>query len=129
MIPTRWILHDRPAKGIKARLVAQQINDGSVQDTFAATPGSVGQVLLLYIATKKKWTVCIGDVSTAFLHAPLGEGERVYVRPPANLRKAGVWWRLTKVLYSLRAAPRMFQECTAPRMFQECIEKVLREHG
>ena len=88
--------------------------------TFAATPSSVGQKLLLYIATKKKWTVCIGDVSTAFLHAPLGEGERVYVRPLPNLRKEGVVWRLMAALYSLRAAP---------RLFQEYMEKVLLEHG
>ena len=34
VIPTRWILHDRLAKGIKARLVVQQITDGSIQDRF-----------------------------------------------------------------------------------------------
>eukprot|EP00972_Heterocapsa_arctica_P018123 2677498-Heterocapsa_arctica.AAC.1 len=65
------------------------------------------------------WVVCIGDVSTAFLHAPLG-AERVYVRPPPNLREPGVLWRLQKALYGLRAAP---------RLFQEYMEKVLLTHG
>ena len=44
VIPSRWLIHDRGGvKGIKARCVTQQINDGSLQDTFAATPSAVGQ--------------------------------------------------------------------------------------
>eukprot|EP00972_Heterocapsa_arctica_P093165 13742376-Heterocapsa_arctica.AAC.1 len=56
-----------------------------------------------------KWVACIGNVSTVFLHAPLG-AECVYVKPPPNLREPGVLWRLKKALYGLRAAPRLFQE-------------------
>eukprot|EP00972_Heterocapsa_arctica_P029251 4301713-Heterocapsa_arctica.AAC.1 len=41
VVASRWIIHDRGGvKGIKARFVAQQINDGSIADTFAATPSA-----------------------------------------------------------------------------------------
>ena len=77
--------------------MAQQINDGSLQDAFAATPSAVGQKLLLLEATRRGWLVCVGDVSTAFLHTPLGN-ERIYVRPPPNIRQGGKIWRLSKAL-------------------------------
>eukprot|EP00972_Heterocapsa_arctica_P067965 10033452-Heterocapsa_arctica.AAC.1 len=36
--------------------------------------------------------------------------DEVYVRPPCNLRRDGVIWRLKKALYRLRQAPRLFSE-------------------
>ena len=54
--------------------------------------------------------MALGDVSTAFLHAPLGPEDHVYLQPPPNKRTANVVWRLHKALYGLRAAPRLFQE-------------------
>eukprot|EP00972_Heterocapsa_arctica_P112620 16432840-Heterocapsa_arctica.AAC.1 len=44
IVTSRWIVHDRgPAKGYKARLVAREVNDGSLADTYAATPSPIGQ--------------------------------------------------------------------------------------
>eukprot|EP00972_Heterocapsa_arctica_P100629 14837316-Heterocapsa_arctica.AAC.1 len=51
----------------------------------------------------------LGDVSTAFLHAPLPAGAKVYVIPPACDRQPGKVWRM-KALYGLRQSPRLFQE-------------------
>ena len=47
LVPARWLTHRKATGVMKVRLVAQQVNDGSLQDTFAATPSSVGQRLLL----------------------------------------------------------------------------------
>ena len=68
LIPSGWLLNDRHGvKGIKARLVAQQVSDGSPQDTFAAAPSSLGQRLLPQHAVTHDWPVALGDISTAFL--------------------------------------------------------------
>eukprot|EP00972_Heterocapsa_arctica_P091483 13496596-Heterocapsa_arctica.AAC.1 len=87
IVGSRWIVHDRgPVKGYKARLVAREVNDGSLADTHAATPSPIGQRLLLLWATRNHWTVATGDVSTAFLHAPVDE--TVYIVPPTNLQQS-----------------------------------------
>ena len=90
LVPARWLLHRKPTRIVKARLVAQQVNDGSLQDTFAATPSTVGQRLLLMKSAERDWPVALGDVSTAFLHAPLEPADHIYLQPPPNLRVAKV---------------------------------------
>eukprot|EP00972_Heterocapsa_arctica_P048740 7182341-Heterocapsa_arctica.AAC.1 len=95
IVTSRWIVHDRGAvKGYKARLVAREVNDGSLADTYAATPSPIGQRLLLLWATRHRWTVTTGDVSTAFLHAPIDE--QVLIVPPVNLQQPGILWKLHK---------------------------------
>eukprot|EP00972_Heterocapsa_arctica_P093144 13739209-Heterocapsa_arctica.AAC.1 len=51
----------------------------------------------------------IGDVSTAFLHAPLPPERKFYLIPPATEHAGGELWRLRKALYGLRESPRWFQ--------------------
>ena len=113
VIPMRWLLHDRPMKGIKARMVVQDINRGGHQDTFAASPTTLGQRLLMRMSVVNGWGLVVGDVSTAFLHAPLPEGSVVLVEPPPSLKKKGYVWKLNKAVYGLRQAPRLFQEFLA----------------
>ena len=84
IVNCRWLLKQRPTD-VKARLIAQQFILGDKQDTYAATPTITGQRLLLALATRYGMTVLLGDVSTAFLLAELVD--RVYARPPANLRR------------------------------------------
>ena len=86
VIPMMWLLHDRPMKGIKARMVAQDVNLGGHQDTFAASPTTLGQCLLMRVSVVSGWGPAVGDVSTAFLHAPLPEGSVVLVDPPPSLK-------------------------------------------
>ena len=89
---------------VKARLVATQVNYGSVMDTFAATPTSVAIKMLFQRALKRGWRVFVGDVSTAFLHASLPPEDLVYVRPPPTEKSATgipfakLLWRLRKAL-------------------------------
>eukprot|EP00972_Heterocapsa_arctica_P064230 9478193-Heterocapsa_arctica.AAC.1 len=79
------------------RVVAQAFNWGDWADTFAATPTTAGQRLLLHHAAAADMEVVMGDVSTAFLHAALPEP--AYVIPPPNVRRPGVVWRLARALY------------------------------
>eukprot|EP00972_Heterocapsa_arctica_P019419 2865395-Heterocapsa_arctica.AAC.1 len=41
IVHSRWLLTDRHDRGVKARVVAQEVNKGSAQDTYAATPTNV----------------------------------------------------------------------------------------
>ena len=74
VIAMRQLLPVRPVKGIKARMVAQDVNRGGHQDTFAASPTTLGQRLLMRMSVVNGWELAVGDVSTAFLHTPLPEG-------------------------------------------------------
>jgi hypothetical protein len=48
------------------------------------------------------------DVTAAFLHAPIDEGENVYVRMPRGFSKPGYCLKLKRSLYGLRQSPRNF---------------------
>ncbi|OLQ08350.1 Copia protein [Symbiodinium microadriaticum] len=73
---------------------------------------------LLRVAALNSWTFAAGDVSTAFLNAPItggtnqdGQEVLIAVRPPSILITAGVCgpkerWLVRRALYGLRAAPR-----------------------
>ena len=89
-------------------------------NTFAATPTTAGQRLLVERAIRRGWSLHTGDVSTAFLHADLPAEAKVYIIPPPSEQREGQVWRLRKALYGLREAPRLFQEHLA---------KVLAKHG
>jgi hypothetical protein len=91
--------------------VAQQLKrQVAVDDVYAAAPTAASARLLLVIAQRRRWPVALGDVSTAFLHARIPEGDPVIIRPPPNLRKPGKLWKLVRALYGLRSSPRLFQE-------------------
>ena len=113
IVSSRWLLKQRDPSTVKARIVAQQLNTGTPMDTFAATPTTTAQRLVMLIAFSRCWGLKLGDVGTAFLHALLTAGMDVYMRPPVNLRHHGQVRRLHKALYGLRQSPRLFQEFLA----------------
>ena len=77
------------------------------------------------MALRRDWEVLFGDVSTAFLHALLDEGEDIHVEPPAEYYpnedpEMKVAWKLLRPLYGLK---------TAPKKWQDYFAKVLSELG
>lgn len=111
-----WVLALKPDGSVRSRCVCTQVKYGSELDSFAATPTVIAQRIWLLKALEKEWKVRTAAVSVAFLHSHLPEGEWIYVRPPATeISKKGIpkeklLWRLKKVLYGLRQAPKFFQE-------------------
>ena len=101
IVNSRWLFKRRDPMTINCRLVAQQLNKGAPMDTFAATPTTTAQRLVMLIGIARKLELQLGDIGTAFLHASLSPGMMVFARPPVNLRRPGYIWRLKKALYGL----------------------------
>ena len=114
VIRSRWVLR-RKEGGVKARLVVCEVNYGSWQECFAATPTTVGRLLMFRETLQRDWLLVCADVATAFLHASLPADSHIYIIPPQTEDdyKTGELWRLIKALYGLRQAPRLFQEWLA----------------
>jgi len=116
-IRTRWVLR-RKGPGCKARLVVKDLKRFESPDYFAPTPSLSSLRLLL---AHSSWNRCakpsssfvirVCDVSTAFLNAPIGDGQVVCVLPPHDVNiKEGCCWLLKKALYGLRQAPKLWAE-------------------
>ena len=70
------------------------------------------------MAMSRNWGITLGDVRTAFLHAPMS-GE-VYVWPPKEFYPNGDGlWNLKKAMYGLRQAPKLWQEHFADVMISK----------
>eukprot|EP00972_Heterocapsa_arctica_P073805 10895666-Heterocapsa_arctica.AAC.1 len=102
-IATGWVLADRGEK-VKARLVARQVNWGTWCDAFAATPRPVSIRFVQHRALANSWRVWTGDVSTAFLHAGLGQDVELVTLPPTE-KEGEHPFRLRRALYGMRKAP------------------------
>ena len=110
-IPSRWVLKAKEDE-VKARIVAQQLATSQLADVFASTPSALGLRMLLWFCLSFGWKLITGDVSTAFLHAPIPEGVKIFIIPPPNVRRRrpGMLWRLRRALYGLRHSPKYWQD-------------------
>ena len=109
-ISTRWV-HRWKGLVVKSRLCArgftQVIEDADT--IFASTPSLTTMKCLLTLALSLNWTITAGDVSTAFLHAPLEDD--IYVTPPPEYYpQGGVLWKLKKAMYGLKNSPKLWQD-------------------
>ena len=118
VIQTRWVVQPRPAAdgdtSLRARFVAkgfkQQIMDPSLE-TYASTPSHLSLRVLLILSLVNHWDVVTADISSAFLQAPIPEGELVLVKPPPELEQnPDVLWKLRKALYGLKTSPKLWQQ-------------------
>ena len=74
-----------------------------------------------------KYPLVPGDISTAFLHAKIPDGETILARPPITDRKPGGVWRLRQALYGLRNALRWFQEHLSATLEREGFIRLQNE--
>jgi hypothetical protein len=49
-----------------------------------------------------------GDITAAFVHADVEEGENIYVKMPRGFKQKGKVLKLKKTLYGLHQSPRAF---------------------
>ena len=108
---------------VRSRLVCRGFNEviESRDDVYAATPTFSTLKLILSHALNNSYSMYVGDVSTAFLHAQVIQP--TFVMPPNDYQsdsKEKVVWKLQKAMYGLKSAP---------KSWQEHIRDVLQEMG
>ena len=98
----------------KSRWAAREYATEKSDDVFAPAPTGVADNLIEFVAVKTGNPMVIGDVSSAFCHAP--EPEDVYMWPPQEdldrMKKRypnGFVWRMLRQLYGRRRAGQSWQ--------------------
>ena len=131
VIQTRWVVQARPSPegeaSLRARFVAkgfkQQIVDPSLE-TYASTPSHLSLRILLILSLVNRWDVVTADISSAFLQAPIPEGELVLVKPPPELEQnPDVLWKLRKALYGLKTSPKLWQQHLSSKLEELGLRK------
>ena len=106
-------------KKFKARFCArgdQQIEGVDFFETYAPVVQWTTVRLMLILEILLDLKSKQGDVTAAFLHADLEEGEEVYVKMPKGFTKPGKVLKLRKTLYGLRQSPRAFWKYMVEKM-------------
>mmetsp|Transcript_27707 Transcript_27707/g.81413 ORF Transcript_27707/g.81413 Transcript_27707/m.81413 type:complete len:191 (+) Transcript_27707:901-1473(+) len=86
----------------------QQIAGVDFFDTYAPVVSWQAVRLLLILLVTQNMVIKQVDYTAAFVHAPLGEDEHVYVEMPRGFAQDGYCLKLRRYLYGLRQSPKNF---------------------
>merc|ERR1712236_76105 len=111
-IGNRWIItekqkHDGQKQAYKARLVAKGFQKIDQPQSDSPTAAKESFKFLMALAANQNFKVVSMDIRAAFLQAKKLDRE-VFVRPPDDIKKEGIIWKLLKPLYGLDDASRKF---------------------
>ena len=108
LVNTTWVITQKLKDGetiTKARLVVRGYEEEEKSRADSPTCNKNNIRSLLALAVSKDWVIHALDVKAAFLQGkPIDR--LLYVNPPKDYRKAGVVWKLNKVVYGLTDAAR-----------------------
>ena len=122
-VSSRWIVTKSKEK-VRARLVARGYEENYPR-ADAPTSNKTSLRLLFAIAASARWSLESLDVTAAFLQSDEMTRE-VYLKPPADIRKQGVMWRLKKPVYGLGDAARRWYITLSKYLTERgCIMSVL----
>ena len=105
-VSSRWIITEKikgEKKVFKARLVCRGFEQAAEFDDIEVTSPTVdtkSKRLFLVICGIFRWQIRSYDVRAAFLQSE-DIDRTVYVKPPRDVKKQGIIWRLKKPLYGL----------------------------
>ena len=88
LIQTRWVTAFKSETRVRARIVAKDFNKGLNARALgysAPTPSQEALSLLLTTAASRDWRLVSLDISHAFMHSPMPEGECVVLRLPLSV--------------------------------------------
>ena len=105
-ISSRWVITHKGTK-CKARLVARGFEDFNYNISDAPTANKTSKFIFFILAASFGWKVETLDVVAAFLQASPIERD-VWIKPPMDIRKTGVIWRLQKPMYGLEDSSRQW---------------------
>ena len=97
-IGSRWVItskekHDGQKKQTKARLVSRGFQDMMKPQSDSPTALKESFKLMMAITANSKFKLASIDIRAAFLQSPVLHRD-VFVRPPEDIKKPGVIWRL-----------------------------------
>lgn len=125
IVSSRWIINTKHNGLVKARLVARGFEDGQSFQSDAPTIDKTSQRLFLTVAAMKGWVIQSLDVRAAFLQSHNMERD-VYLRPPTDLRKKGVVWKVLKPIYGLKdSAKNWFNTLKVELETSNCKQSIL----
>ena len=104
----RWIITEKvknDKKVFKAQLVCRGFEEEALVDAESPTTRKQSVRLFLTITAMFKWQVKSLDIKAAFLQSEQIDRE-IFLRPPRDIKKQGIIWRLKKPLYGLNDASR-----------------------
>ena len=104
-IGSRWIItrkeaHDGQKKICKGRIVARGFQEQEKPQSDSPTVLRASVKTFVAVAANQGFEICLMDITGAFLQAEDLDRE-VFVKPPKDIKKDGIIWRLKKPLYGL----------------------------
>ena len=120
-IPTRWA-NRKKGPGVRSRIVAKGYAEKIEDEDSVYASTLMFTTLRTLLALQMSRPNCIarlGDVASAFLHAPIakdhdGKQRNVYLWPPKELcPQQDKIWRLKKAMCGLRSSPTAWQDYLA----------------
>lgn len=99
-VSSRWVITPKGENKMKARLVARGFEELCYGKKDSPTVTKPVIRIMFSIAAAYTWNIEALDITSAFLQAK-GTMREVYVKPPADIRKRGLLWKLKKPLYGL----------------------------
>lgn len=128
VLPSVWAFKckrfpDGLVRKLKARFCVRgdcQIDGVDVFDTFAPVVSWTTVRLLLILSVVLKLSTTQVDYTAAFVQAPLGEHEEVFVEMPRGFKVAGKVLQLKRALYGLKQSPKTWFEHLRSKLMDEC---------
>ena len=108
-ISTKWVIDEKTVgtgRKVKARLVCRGFEDPEeITNKESPTVDKTSVRLFMAISAMNKWEPRSVDIKSAFLQSKELDRE-VYVKPPRDIKKQNIIWRLKKPLYGLSDSSR-----------------------
>ena len=101
-------------------------------ETYAPVARLASLRLLLAIAARNGWPVDTFDFDSAYLNAPLGEGEVIYMEQPMGheTRDRKRWvWKLKKALYGLKQGAKSWYDTLYRALSELGFTRAEADHG
>ena len=121
-ITMRWVItakeqHDGQKQAYESRLVARGFQETDKPQSDSPTALRESMKLFLAMAAVQGFDLRALDICVAFLQAEPLKRE-IFIRPPKDISKDGVLWKLLKPIYGLDDTSRRFW-LTVRRIFKE----------
>lgn len=104
-LSTRWVVTRKGNNNYKARLVVRGFEEDIQEQVDSPTGEKSSMRILLSVCVTNNWRIESIDIKGAFLQSEKLE-RMIHVRPPRQLKKPGIIWKLEKPAYGLSDSSR-----------------------